>query len=89
MAEKIPDTKGRWIFFVLLIIVGCIALWYPFGTESMGIEERFSSALGLAHAEEGHEEGSGFALEGSPVLYVLVLVLLGVVCWFVYRKFGT
>lgn len=90
--RAVPDSnsRGRIIFFVLLVLIGCIALWYPFGTESMGIEERFSSALGIAHEEvgHGHEEGSGFALEGSPVLYALILVLLIALCWIVYRKFG-
>jgi hypothetical protein len=86
----VPDSgsRGRIIFFVLLVLIGGIALWYPFGTESMGIEERFSSALGIAHEDEGHEEGSGFSLEGSPVLYALILVLLIALCWVVYRKFG-
>ena len=89
-APAAPDNRGRVLFFVLLIGIGCILLWYAAGTEPMGIEERFSSALGIAHedGEHGHEEGGGFALEGSPLLYALVLVLLAVVCWLVYRKFG-
>jgi hypothetical protein len=56
----------------------------------MGIEERFSSALGLTHEAESPESEatSGFTLEGNPLQYLLVLVLLGGVCWVVYRKFG-
>ena len=83
-----PDSRGRVIFYILLIAIGCIALWFVFSTESMGIEERFSSALGLAHEGDQDGEGGGFALEGSPVLYALVLLLLGVMCWVVYRRFG-
>jgi hypothetical protein len=82
------EKKGQWIFFVLLLLIGCIAIWYSLGSESMGIEERFSSALGISHEGEEPDEGSGFALEGSPVLYILVLGLLGLTCWVVYRKFG-
>ena len=85
-----PDNRGRILFFVLLIGIGCILLWYAAGTQSMGIEERFSSALGIAHEddEHGHEEGGGFALEGSMLLYAIVLVLFAGVCWIVYRKYG-
>lgn len=93
MSDPAPGTgtsRSRTFFFLLLIAIGCVALWYLISTEPMGIEERFSSALGIAPAEDepGHEEGGGFALEGSPVLFVLVLVLLAIVCWLVYRKYG-
>jgi hypothetical protein len=85
--SALPGMRGRWIFFVLLVLIGGIAIWFSLGTEPMGIEERFSSALGLTQGGEEHEEGSGFALEGSPVLYILILILLGLACWIIYRKY--
>ncbi len=89
-APSQPKNHGRILFFVLLLVIGGIAFFYPFGTGPMGIEERFSSALGLPHeeGEHDHEEGGGFSIEGSPVLYLLVLVLICIGCWLLYRKFG-
>jgi hypothetical protein len=56
----------------------------------MGIEERFTHAVGLPGGEE--EEGGngwfGLALEGSPLLYVLVLGILVAACYTVYRHFS-
>ena len=89
-ADISTGSRGRIIFFVLLIVIGIIALFAFNGTGPMGIEERFSSALGITHEEEGqdHEEGSGFALEGDLLLYVIILALICAACWIVYRKFG-
>lgn len=83
-------SRGRIIFFVLLIVIGIIALFAFNGTGPMGIEERFSTALGIGQGEgeHEHEEGSGFMLEGDPLLYAIILVLICVACWAVYRKFG-
>jgi len=86
--EREGGSRGRIIFFVLLILTGLIALIAFQGTGPMGIEERFSTALGIQEDEHDHEEGSGFALEGDFVLYALILVLICVACWTVYRKFG-
>ena len=85
-----PKNPGRILFFVLLLVIGGIVLLYPFGTGPMGIEERFSSALGISHEEEGHshDETEGFSIEGSPALYILVLALICLACWVLYRKFG-
>lgn len=89
-ADMQPGSRGRIVFFVLAILIGGIAIFAFQGTGPMGIEERFSSALGIAQEEEEtpHEEGAGFTLEGDPVLYALVLVLICAACWAVYRKFG-
>jgi hypothetical protein len=84
-------SRGRVIFFVLLILIGGIALFAFNGTGPMGIEERFSSALGLAHEDVARENSNGawvFSLEGNPIMYGSTLVILGVVCWIAYRKFG-
>jgi hypothetical protein len=91
MAEGGADSQGRLIFVGLLILLGGIVLWYSAGAGTMGIEERFSSALGTGNDGVSPEggEGTGFSLEGQPVAYVLVLVILGGLCWMAYRKFGT
>ena len=81
---------GRMVFFALLLLIGIIAIFAFNSSGSKGIEERFSSALGIsADEEEPGNETPGFSLEGNPLLYVFVLALLGGVCWVVYRKFGT
>jgi hypothetical protein len=54
-------------------------------TGSMGIEDRYSQAVGLPVSGE---TASGFSLEGSPVLYLIVLVLLIAGCWAIYRKYA-
>ena len=59
-------------------------------TGDMGIEERFTHAVGI---ESGGEEGEnsgwfGLVLEGSPLLYTLVLGVLVVACYAVYRHFS-
>jgi hypothetical protein len=83
-------NRGRMIFFALVLLIAIIAIFAFNGSGSKGIEERFSSALGISSGEEEHAYGSapGFSLEGNPLLYAIVLVLLGVACWVVYRKFG-
>jgi lipoprotein signal peptidase len=83
-------TRGRFLFMALIVIIGCTALWFILTTEEAGIEERFASALGGSHEEGGHEheEGAAFSLEGSPVLYAVVLAVICGLCWVLYRKFG-
>jgi hypothetical protein len=84
-----PGSRGRGVFFVLLIVIGLIALFAFEGTGPRGIEERFSSALGLTYENEVHENGDGgVSLEGNPVIYGIILVILGILCWIIYRNFG-
>jgi hypothetical protein len=88
--ETNPGSRGRLIFILLLVLIGSIAVFYAAGSGPIGIEERFSQALGIAHdgEEPAPEEGAGFSLEGNPLLYAVVLILICVTCWAVYRKFG-
>lgn len=87
---KIPDEKkGLVIFIVLALLVIIISLAAYHSTGEMGIEERFTHAVGL---ESGSVEGDrngwfGFSLEGSSLLYTLVLGILVVTCYVVYRNF--
>ncbi|MDP3395381.1 MAG: hypothetical protein Q8S57_01740 [Methanoregula sp.] len=84
------EKKGLGIFIGLLIMVIVVSLAAYSITGDMGIEERFTHALGLQ--SEGDEEGSGgffgLALEGSPLLYAFVLGVLVVACYGAYRHFS-
>ena len=54
----------------------------------MGIEDRYTTAVGLPPGEEeGGETFFGFSAEGDPVLYVIVLGILIVGCYAAYRYF--
>jgi len=86
--SKVEERKGLIIFGAILIIVLILALAAYQMTGKMGIEDRYTTAVGLPHGEE--EEGEtffGFSAEGDPVLYVIVLGLLIVGCYAAYRHF--
>jgi hypothetical protein len=82
--------KGLIIFIGLLVLVTVVALAAYRITGDMGIEERFTHALGIESGGEAVKDGrgSGLALEGSAWLYAGVLGVLVVVCYAVYRHFG-
>ena len=84
------EKKGLVIFIGLILLVMVVSLAAYRTTGDMGIEERFTHAVGLGSGEE--EEGGGgwfgFALEGSPLLYALVLGILVIACYAVYRQFS-
>jgi hypothetical protein len=84
----VEEKKGFIIFAAILIIVLIAALAAYQMTGNMGIEDRFTTAVGLPSGEEvGGETFSGFSVEGDPVLYVIVLVILIVGCYAAYRHF--
>ena len=82
--------KGRLVFIALflLVIVTALAAYQHSGT--MGIEERFTNAVGLEGGGDAEEGGGwfGFALEGNPLLYGVVLgvLLLGIILAFRYSR---
>jgi hypothetical protein len=85
-------NRGPLVLAGLILIAGSIALLAYAVTGPMGIEERFASATGSGHdatPEEGGGGIAGFNLEGQPVFYGIILLLLIVGCWAAYRKFGT
>jgi hypothetical protein len=79
------EKKGPIIFGAILIVVLIAALAAYQMTGSVGIEDRYSQAVGLPVSGE---TASGFTLEGNPVLYLIVLVLLIAGCWAIYRKYA-
>ena len=85
------EKKGLGIFigFLILVIVVSLAVYSTNG--DMGIEERFTHAVGLQSGGEekgGGEWFGGIALEGSPLLYTVVLGVLVVACYGAYRHFS-
>jgi len=86
----LPGKKGLLVFLGLLALVIVVSLAAYQITGHMGIEERFSHAVGLPH-ETGDKEGGGWfglSLEGSPLLYGLVLGILAIGCYAAYRHFS-
>ena len=82
-------NKGLIIFCAILIIAVIVSLAAYQLTGHMSIEDRYNTAVGLPLSEE--EEGGGtfygFFAEGDPVLYAIVLGVLVIGCYAVYRKF--
>lgn len=83
------EKKGLIIFGVIFLVVLVAALTAYQMTGSMGIEERYTTAVGLPPSEE--EEGGrtffGFSVEGDPVRYGIILGILIVGCYAAYRYF--
>ena len=87
--SKVEERKGLIIFGAILIIVLIVALAAYQMTGKMGIEDRYTTAVGLPPGEEeGGETFFGFSTEGDPVLYVIVLGILIVGCYAAYRYFS-
>jgi len=82
--------KGRLAFLALflLVLVTAFAAYQISG--EMGIEERFTQAVGLEGGGDAEEGGGwfGFALEGNPLLYGVVLgvLVLGIILAFRYSR---
>ena len=84
----VEERKGLIIFGAILIVVLIAALAAYQMTGNMGIEDRFTTAVGLPPGEEeGGETFFGFSAEGDPVLYVVFLGILIVGCYAAYRHF--
>ncbi|MGA2933998.1 MAG: hypothetical protein ABSD81_02450 [Methanomicrobiales archaeon] len=77
--------KGLILFGLILVMVAIISLAAYRMTGPMGIEERYNQAVGLPSAEEEPGGGwFGFSLEGNPLLYGVILVVLGGTCVIAY-----
>ncbi|HVP94969.1 MAG TPA: hypothetical protein VMS89_07355 [Methanoregulaceae archaeon] len=78
------DKKGPIIFGMVVLVVAVAALIAYQMTGDLGIEDRYSQAVGLPVSGE---TATGFSLEGNPVLYLVVLGVLLIVCFVAYRRF--
>ena len=84
----VEERKGLIIFGAILIVVLIAALAAYQMTGNMGIDDRFTTAVGLPPGEEeGGETFFGFSSEGDPVLSMIVLGILIVGCYAAYRHF--
>ncbi len=83
------ERKGLIIFGAILIVVLIAALAAYQMTGSMGIEDRYNTAVGLPPSpeEEGGGTFFGFSAEGNPVLYVIIIGILIVGCYAAYKRF--
>jgi len=73
----------------LLILIGAVLAFQITGP--MGIEDRFTEALGLQHDGGVEEEDGGFlgfSLEGNILAYLAVLALLIIVSIAAFRRSG-
>ncbi|WP_440950512.1 hypothetical protein [Methanosphaerula subterraneus] len=73
----------------LLILIGAVLAFQITGP--MGIEDRFTEALGLQHDGGAEEEDGGFfgfSLEGNILAYLAVLALLIAVSLFALKRTG-
>jgi len=87
-APPAREKYGTMVFLVLALVLIAIAVMVADRTGSMGIEERFSSAVGIAPETGGSGEvPGGFSLEGHPLLYGIFLLLLAIACIILYRKY--
>lgn len=80
--------KGLLLFGLIVVIAAIAALAAFQMTGNMGIEDRYSQAVGQAlSGEEGGSALFGFSVEGDPVLYLAVLGILLFISYLLYRRF--
>jgi hypothetical protein len=86
--NKGEDKKGLIIFGMILVLAIALSLVVYQMTGDRGIEERFLDAAGIhGGTDTGDHAGTSFSLEGNPLVYGGVLVILGIACIAAYRYF--
>jgi hypothetical protein len=83
------DRSGLLVFLVIALILIAIAIIVADMTGGVGIEERFSSAVGITSGTGATDAGknTGFSLEGHPLLYGIFLAVLLIACLILYQKY--
>jgi peptidoglycan/LPS O-acetylase OafA/YrhL len=78
----VPERwKGPLLFVTILTVVAVVSFAAYLATGPMGMEERYSKAVGLP--QEGAGEGAGwlgFSIEGDPARYMVIFGTLGILC---------
>jgi hypothetical protein len=79
--ESRIHTRSLALFLLLLLVFALAGAGVFLLTGDMGIEERFSRAVGMeSPGEDGEGDGFGafgFGIEGNPAAYLVVLLILG------------
>ncbi len=79
--------RGLILFGLILVVVVILSFAAYRMTGPMGIEERYNQAVGLPSPEEESGGGwFGFSLEGNPLLYGVILIVLGSSCVIAYIR---
>jgi hypothetical protein len=71
--------KGSMLFGALILIITASSLAAYLASGHMGIEERFSSAVGIqggSDEEDGPSGAFGFGIEGNQSSYAVILAAL-------------
>ncbi len=79
------ERRGMLLFGLVLLGMLGISLIALQITGSVGIEERFTSALGIP-SETNEEEETGFFIEGNIPTYGVILGCMVLVCMLLYRR---
>ncbi len=88
MEQQQSNKKGLIIFGVIVLIFVVLCLFAYMITGDKGIEERFSSAVGLPSEPDSGDNGIfGFTLEGNHMYYVIILALILVATSLIYAKY--
>ncbi|WP_048107271.1 hypothetical protein [Methanosarcina barkeri] len=85
---EIDRKKSMLLFGLLVLAVAGLSLIAYHISGHMGIEERFNSAVGIESGPEEEESSGifGFNIEGNPLYYAVILVVLIILCLIIYIK---
>ena len=91
MEQQQNSKKGLIVLvaIILVVLAGCLLAYLTTGDK--GIEERFANAVGLS--TEPDDSGGdaisvfGFNVEGNNLYYLIILAVLIVASFLVYKKF--
>jgi hypothetical protein len=90
LEQQQSNKKGLIIFGAIVLIFLVLCLFAYVITGDKGIEERFSSAVGLPSEPDSGDNGIfDFTLEGNHLSYVIILVLILVATALIYAKYRT
>lgn len=89
MPDKAKNNRGIIVFIAILLLFVVFGAVAYLVSGNKGIEERFSQALGLGGGgeEKGDSGFLGFNIEGNPLTYVVILVLLIAACAVLLKVF--
>jgi len=82
MPDRTKSDRGIIVFIAILLLFVVLGAVAYLVSGNKGIEERFSQAVGLGGGgeEKGDNGFLGFNLEGNPLTYIVILILLVAAC---------